>query len=308
MSSVHRVRNRIEATRMKRMATGESARSEPGAPKSPMSSDCLQRILRAGRCEPTARRKQGRQQQLVAADQTAGDLPGNEQQPRHWSIAVENGIPGCQELGSELVEARLVGFAPGSNHQIPGGLLRLNVPPPNLPEPPAQTIAGHRGRLELGDDQPHPWLARWIVDPDHVQVLEATAPAKVEAAADVGRAREPMGPRQARRWRQEPPCFEGKETVRRLRPFLRLRDNTARPQRVAIRARNPCLLIRRLFRGRYDGFIRVVLQNEPWKLLGRVRLGQGDEEEDGEDGQDGEDGEDGEDGARMPAENRSGKR
>jgi hypothetical protein len=62
--------------------------------------------------------------------------------------------------------------------------------------------------------------------------------------------------------------------VSRLRPFLRRRDSTARPHRVAIRARNPCLLIRRLFRGRYDGFIRVSLQNEPWNLAGGVRRGQ----------------------------------
>ena len=95
-----------------------------------------------------------------------------------------------------------------------------------------------------------------------------------EAAADIGRAREPVGPRHARRWRQEPPCFDGSETVSRLRPFLRRRDSTARPHRVAIRARNPCLLMRRLFRGRYDGFIRVSLQNEPWNLAGGVRRGQ----------------------------------
>jgi hypothetical protein len=64
-----------------------------------------------------------------------------------------------------------------------------------------------------------------------------------------------MRPRQAGHRRQEPPCFDGRETVSRLRPFLRRRESTARPQRVAIRARNPCLLILRLFRGRYDGFI-----------------------------------------------------
>jgi hypothetical protein len=88
-------------------------------------------------------------------------------------------------------------------------------------------------------------------------MLEAAAPTFRQAAADVGRAREPVGPRKARRWRQEPPCFDGSETVSRFRPFLRRRESTARPQRDAIRARNPCLLIRRLLRGRYDGFIRL---------------------------------------------------
>src|SRR6188472_1017137 len=83
-----------------------------------------------------------------------------------------------------------------------------------------------------------------------------------------------MSPREARRRRQLPPCFDGNETVSRLRPFFLRRDKTARPHRVAIRARNPCLLMRRLFRGRYDGFIRVFLQNEPWNLAGGVRWGQ----------------------------------
>jgi hypothetical protein len=36
---------------------------------------------------------------------------------------------------------------------------------------------------------------------------------------------------------------------------------------VAMRARNPCLLIRRLLRGRYDGFMRAFLQSEPGKLV-----------------------------------------
>jgi hypothetical protein len=43
---------------------------------------------------------------------------------------------------------------------------------------------------------------------------------------------------------------------------------------VAMRARNPCLLTRRLFRGRYDGFIRGILQSEPGKLAGPEGRGQ----------------------------------
>jgi hypothetical protein len=105
-------------------------------------------------------------------------------------------------------------------------------------------------------------------------MLATAAPAMRQAAANVGRARESVGSRQARRWRQEPPCFEGSDTVSRLRPFFRRRERTARPQRVAIRARNPCLLIRRLFRGRYDGFIRKILQSEPGKLAGAEAWGQ----------------------------------
>jgi hypothetical protein len=81
-------------------------------------------------------------------------------------------------------------------------------------------------------------------------MFEAAAPAFSEAAANVGRACEPVSSWQARRTRQDPPCFDGSETVSRFRPFFRRRDRTARPQRVAMRARKPCLLIRRLLRGR----------------------------------------------------------
>ena len=60
-----------------------------------------------------------------------------------------------------------------------------------------------------------------------------------EAAANVGGAREPMGPRKARRRRQEPPCFDGNEIASCFRPFFRRRESTARPQREAIRAPQP---------------------------------------------------------------------
>ena len=105
---------------------------------------------------------------------------------------------------------------------------------------------------------------------------------------NVRRAREPMGAWQARRGHQEPPCFDGNDTVKRLRPFFRRRESTARPQRVAIRARNPCLLIRRLFRGRYDGFIRGLLPSEPGKLAGGEAEGEAKRTEEAGEGMAGE--------------------
>src|SRR6266566_3072337 len=48
-------------------------------------------------------------------------------------------------------------------------------------------------------------------------------------------------------------CLDGILTTRRLRPFLRRRDSVARPQTVFIRARKPCLFMRRRLRGRYVG-------------------------------------------------------
>lgn len=59
---------------------------------------------------------------------------------------------------------------------------------------------------------------------------------------------EPLG-------RQLPPCFEGRETAKLLRPFLRRLFKISRPQRVFIRARKPCLFTRRRLRGLYVGFI-----------------------------------------------------
>lgn len=95
-----------------------------------------------------------------------------------------------------------------------------------------------------------------------------TAAPLSEAPANIGRPREPGGPREACLRRQEPPCFDGSETVSWFRPFFRRRDNTARPQRVAIRARKPWRLIRRLFRGRYEGFIaRAFLPMSPGSYL-----------------------------------------
>src|SRR4051812_33157887 len=53
--------------------------------------------------------------------------------------------------------------------------------------------------------------------------------------------------------RYAPAYLLGSLTVRLRRPFLRRRLSTARPHLVSMRARNPCVLMRRLFRGRYVG-------------------------------------------------------
>jgi hypothetical protein len=99
-------------------------------------------------------------------------------------------------------------------------------------------------------------VARIILGPDDFKMLRPATLTQRETPADVGAPGEPVSSLQALASRQEPPCFDGMETVSRLRPFFRRRDNTSRPQRVAIRARKPCLLIRRRFRGLYDGFMR----------------------------------------------------
>jgi len=260
---------------MERMTADQPPHGQPGTPDCPVPRDRLERVLRAGWREATARRQGRGDDELVTPDHAGQQVTGQQPELLHGdSPGAQDGFAPHPELGTQGIEVGGVGLPPGPNHQIPGGLPLLDLLPPDLPQPPAQTIAGHRGGLELGDDQSHPWLARLVVHPDYIQVLGAAAAAMRQAAANVGRAREPMSPRQARRRRQEPPCFDGSDTVSRLRPFFRRRERTARPQRVAMRARNPCLVIRRLFRGRYDGFIRGILQSEPGKLAGGEGRGQ----------------------------------
>jgi hypothetical protein len=106
-------------------------------------------------------------------------------------------------------------------------------------------------------------------------VLSAVPAAFGETAAEIFGPREPRATPETLVRRQRPPCFDGSRTVRRFRPFLRRRDSTARPQRVAMRARNPCLLMRRLLRGRYDGFMATGLFNEPENLVAQGAMRQG---------------------------------
>ena len=61
--------------------------------------------------------------------------------------------------------------------------------------------------------------------------------------------RQPVGARKAAIG-QMPAYFDGSLTVRRLRPFFRRRLSVSLPHFVSIRARNPCVAMRRLFRGR----------------------------------------------------------
>jgi hypothetical protein len=115
------------------------------------------------------------------------------------SPAVQHSFTPGTQLCPQVIEPGGIGFTPGSYEQIPRRLSVLNILPPDFSQLPAQTIAGHRGRLELGDYQSHPWLARLVVHPDYIQVLEAAAPAVRQATANVRRACEAVGPRHARR-------------------------------------------------------------------------------------------------------------
>jgi len=70
-------------------------------------------------------------------------------------------------------------------------------------------------------------------------MAQPPASSLLQCPPDLGGSRQAPGPRIPLLLRQEPPCLLPTETVSRFRPFFRRRDSTARPQRVAIRARNP---------------------------------------------------------------------
>jgi hypothetical protein len=103
-------------------------------------------------------------------------------------------------------------------------------------------------------DYPKPGMSQLVAAPRNVQSWRTVAAAPLQHRRDIRSARHAPNPRDPL-GRQRPPCFEGSCTARRLRPFFLRRLSTARPQRVCIRARNPCFAVRRRLRGLYVGFI-----------------------------------------------------
>jgi hypothetical protein len=189
--------DRVEAARMKRMTADQPASGQPGALHRTVTGDRLQCVLGAGRSEAAAWRQHRGDSQLIASDQTRQHAAWQQQD--HRGSPCERRCAPAEQLGAEGIEGRAVCPRPGLDDQVPRRLPRLDFDSPDFAQPASKTIAGHRGRLMLGDDQPHPWLARLVVRPEYVHVLEAAAAALGETAANVRRAREPMRSRQARR-------------------------------------------------------------------------------------------------------------
>jgi hypothetical protein len=155
-----------------------------------------------------------------------------------------------QELVLEGGECGTVGLPPRPNHHIHRRQRSHELPAPLLPEPARLTIAGHRGGLELRYDQSHPRMARLVVDPQHLEMVQPPPPSVLLHSVKLRGTSQPARARKTLVRRQRPPCFEGIFTVRRLRPFFLRRESTSRPQRSAIRARKPCRLTRFRLRGR----------------------------------------------------------
>lgn len=127
------------------MTADEPTCCQPGASESAMPPDRLERVLGAGWREAAAGRKCWRHYQLVAADESGQGPAGDQEKGVHRSVGREHCFAPGPQLRPERIEARGVGFAADLDDQIPGRLPRLDILAPDLPQPPAQTIAGHRG-------------------------------------------------------------------------------------------------------------------------------------------------------------------
>lgn len=131
---------------------------------------------------------------------------------------------------------------------------RQHAPPHYLAKLPTQTVPRDGRSAESRNHESKAGMPQGVGAPVNVQSRRAVPAARPLHCLEIARAGQPPTRRQAFAG-QPPPCFDGTRTVNRLRPFRRRRLRISRPHRVFIRARNPCLLLRRRFRGRYVGFI-----------------------------------------------------
>ena len=153
------------------------------------------------------------------------------------------------QIARQVRVARRVGCGARANEDINRGKRWHHLLPGVLPDPAAQAVARNSRPPKTGRDHTKSWMTMFVGTPDDLEPGRPPSTAAGYHRLELDRARETPMPRETL-GRQAPPCFEGIWTVNCRRPFLRRRLSTARPQRVFMRARNPCLRMRRLFRGR----------------------------------------------------------
>src|SRR5262245_6169324 len=127
--------------------------------------------------------------------------------PVHRSPFTVHAFRPSPHLALERLEPGAVGFPASPHHEITGGELRLEVPPPNFLELPSQTITGHRTGLKLGNNQSDPRVTRCVVQPNHVEVLGPLPASFGETATKVRCSSESSDSREPLTRRQRPPCF-----------------------------------------------------------------------------------------------------
>ncbi len=175
------------------------------------------------------------------------------------------------ELIAKFFESRIVRLASCADqkiHRDPHLLQpRQQFTSRDLPQTPLQTIAVDDSMAMLRHHHAEPRIQKGGSGEDDVQMTRLRAFPPREQPPDVGTRSDPDGPGKSRdrtdRTRLgsrgapavHPSYLEPIFTVSLARPFLRRALSTARPLRVFIRARKPCLLTRLRLRGRYVGFM-----------------------------------------------------
>ena len=161
----------------------------------------------------------------------------------------------------QVLEPRAVRVSLGSHQhvhrQAPALRLREDEPSSYLPDPPLQPVPLNDAPPVLRDDDTQPGKRNGgrreedVYQPRPLALPPLKDCADLIGVADADPSRETFT-RSGRRSVYLLPTT----TARRARPFFRRRERVARPPRVFILARNPCLLTRLRLRGLYVGFIR----------------------------------------------------
>ena len=106
------------------MAAGQPPRREPAAAQRTVAGNRFERVLRAGRMKPAARREEWRDRHLVASNQR-GETPLGKLDEPHDSPALQHRAAPRQDVVLQRRERRGIGLAAGANHEVPGRLMLL---------------------------------------------------------------------------------------------------------------------------------------------------------------------------------------
>ena len=266
------------------MAAADPAHRQPDAAQRAVHPHRLQRVGAAGRVEPAPRPEQRADEAPVTGDQ-ASSRPGRR--PTAWPACRSPGLiccaghrrsaPTCRrskctdyqvEFGGEIRLACGRGPRVGAHHKQATLRKRLQIPADQMPQPPPHRVAHHRAAHGAAHHEPDPGgLLRSRPGPAGARSAAAGRPGcrpgpprRSPSAAASGRPREASA---------SPPGHAGGrgQTLTRARPLRRRAARTARPARVRMRSRNPCVLARR----RLFGWNVRLLTGTPGTVSGQLR-------------------------------------
>jgi hypothetical protein len=140
------------------------------------------------------------------------------------------------QIRGEIRLACVRGRGIRAHHKKATARKRLKVPAHELAEPPLDAVSGHRGADRPANDQSYPgWFTVVDVRP-HEQMAHHARPARADAGTH--------GQRELRAT-AHPELGRQDQALSRSRPLCLRAARTARPARVRMRSRKPCVLARR---------------------------------------------------------------